>query len=307
MITETNIPNRENLSYFGNANEAHLIYNFSFPPLMLHAMLTGSSRYLKQWMMSMPPAQSGTTYLNFIASHDGIGLRPAEGLLSNEEIDQIADAMRGFGGLISSRTVNAVQSRPYELNIALYDAMKGTLAGEDEYQFERFICAHAIMLALEGVPAFYLHSLVATCNDSEKVNQTGSNRAINRHNWNAEQLETYLSDHGSDHSRVFERLKKLIALRAKQPAFHPNATQFTMHLGEQVFAFWRQSIGREQSIFAINNLTADEQFIPLSSINLIVTDSWQDLISGEVFDEHHGDLLLKAYQTVWISNRNESN
>ena len=306
MITETNIPNRENLSYFGNANEAHLIYNFSFPPLMLHAMLTGNSRYLKQWMMSMPPAQSGTTYLNFIASHDGIGLRPAEGLLSDEEINQVADAMRAFGGLISSRTVNAVQSRPYELNIALYDAMKGTLNGEDECQFERFICAHAIMLALEGVPAFYLHSLVATCNDTEKVTETGSNRAINRHSWDADQLEAYLSDQGSHHSRVFEVLKKLIALRAKQPAFHPNATQFTLHLGEEVFAFWRQSIGREQSIFAINNITASEQVIPLSSINLIVTDKWQDLITGEIFDEHHGDLLLKPYQTVWISNRNET-
>ena len=306
MITETNIPNRENLSYFGNANEAHLIYNFSFPPLMLHAMLTGNSRYLKQWMMSMPPAQSGTTYLNFIASHDGIGLRPAEGLLSDEEINQVADAMRAFGGLISSRTVNAVQSRPYELNIALYDAMKGTLNGEDECQFERFICAHAIMLALEGVPAFYLHSLVATCNDTEKVTETGSNRAINRHSWDADQLEAYLSDQGSHHSRVFEVLKKLIALRAKQPAFHPNATQFTLHLGEEVFAFWRQSIGREQSIFAINNITASELVIPLSSINLIVTDKWQDLITGEIFDEHHGDLLLKPYQTVWISNRNET-
>ena len=303
MITETNIPNRENLSYFGNGNEAHLIYNFSFPPLMLHAMLTGSSRYLKQWMMSMPPAQSGTTYLNFIASHDGIGLRPAEGLLSDAEIDQVADAMREFGGLISSRTVNAEHSRPYELNIALYDAMKGTLDGEDGYQFERFICAHTIMLALEGVPAFYLNSLLATCNDTEKVMETGSNRAINRHSWDADQLEGYLHDTSTDHARVFEALKKLIALRAKQAAFHPNATQFTLHLGEEVFAFWRQSIGREQSIFAINNLTADEQVIPLSSINLIVTDHWQDLITGEAFDEHHGDLLLQPYQTVWISNR----
>ena len=302
MITETNIPNRENLSYFGNANEAHLIYNFSFPPLLLHAMLNGSSRYLKQWMMSMPPAQSGTTYLNFIASHDGIGLRPAEGLLSDEEIDQVADAMRGFGGLISSRTVNAEQSRPYELNIALFDAMRGTLDGEDAFQFERFICAHAIMLALEGVPAFYLHSLFGTCNDAEKVEQSGSNRSINRHNWDADELNWYIHNPESHHYRVFETLKQLIALRAKQPAFHPNATQFTLHLGDEVFAFWRQSINRKQSIFAINNITASEQSIPLASINLIVTDSWHDLISGEVYDEHHGDLMLQPYQTVWISN-----
>lgn len=303
LITETNIPNRENLSYFGNANEAHLIYNFSFPPLLLHAMLTGSCRYLKQWMMSMPPAQSGTTYLNFIASHDGIGLRPAEGLLSDEEIDEVAAAMRSFGGLISERTVNHEHSRPYEINIALWDAMKGTLQGPDAFQFERFICAHTIMMALEGVPAFYIHSLFATSNDTDKVARTGSNRSINRHNWDANKLAGFVNHPESHHHRVFERLKQLMRIRSRQSAFHPNATQFTMHLSDEIFAFWRQSMGREQSIFAINNISATEQLIPLSSINLIVTDSWHDLISGEAFDEHYGDLILAPYQTVWISNR----
>lgn len=307
LITETNVPNRENLSYFGNANEAHLIYNFSFPPLLLQAMLAGNSRYLKRWMMSMPPAQSGTTYLNFIASHDGIGLRPAEGLLSDEEIDEVADTMRGFGGLISSRTVNHEQSRPYEINIALWDAMRGTCEGEGEgedgLQLERFICAHAIMLALEGVPAFYIHSLFGTCNDAGKVEQTGSNRSINRHNWDFDELSWFVNNPESHHYKVFESLKRLMRIRSRQSAFHPNATQFTMHLGDEVFAFWRQSMGREQSIFAINNITNRELTIPLSAINLIVTDSWRDLISGENFDEHHGDLVLKPYQTVWISNR----
>jgi len=302
IITETNIPNRENLSYFGNANEAHLIYNFSFPPLLLHAMLTGNCRYLQHWMMSMPPARNGTTYLNFIASHDGIGLRPAEGLLSDEEIDQVADAMRRFGGLISSRTVNQQQSRPYEINIALFDAMKGTLNGEDGYQFERFICAHAIMLALEGVPAFYLHSLFATCNDTARVEASGSNRAINRHSWDFDTLDAHLQDPESHHSRVFLALKQLIALRAEQPAFHPNATQFTMHLGQELFAFWRQSMDREQSIFSVNNITDREQVIPLSALNLIVTDEWRDLISGRRYDEHYGELVLTPYQTVWIAN-----
>jgi len=302
IITETNLPNRENLSYFGNGNEAHIVYNFSLPPLLLHTMLTGDSDYLHQWMMRMPPARSGTTYLNFIASHDGIGLRPAEGLLSDEEIDNLAEAMRGFGGLVSSRTVIQQQSRPYEINISLYDAMKGTLDGEDEFQFERFICAHAIMLALEGVPAIYLHSLVATGNDREKVERTGSNRAINRHNWDADELEALLDDPSTHNHRVFEALGKLIRLRNRQPAFHPNATQFTLHLGKEVFAFWRQSIERHQSIFAINNVTNRRQVVPLAAINLIVTDNWYDLISGQVFDDLYAELVLEPYQTLWISN-----
>jgi len=159
VITETNIPNKENLSYFGNANEAHLIYNFTLPPLVLYTLLSGKSDLIKQWLMSMPPAQNGTTYFNFIASHDGIGLRPVEGILSDETVDEIAELMQSFGGDISWRTLANGEHRPYELNISLIDAFKGTFNGEDEFQLNRFICAHAIMLALEGLPAFYIHSL----------------------------------------------------------------------------------------------------------------------------------------------------
>jgi len=303
IITETNIPNRENLSYFGNGNEAHLIYNFSFPPLLLHAMLTGNSCYLRHWLMRMPPAQTGTTYLNFIASHDGIGLRPAEGLLSDEEIDEMADAMRRFGGLVSSRTVNQQNSRPYEINIALFDAMKGTMEGEDQFQLERFICAHAIMLALEGIPAIYIHSMFGTHNDLARVERTESNRAINRHQWDVDLLEAQLDDADSSHARVFAELNRLICLRSRQSAFHPNATQFTLHLGDEIFAFWRQSIDHRQCIFAINNISPRELVIPLSSVNLIVTDDWHDLISGERYDDHYTELVLKPYQTVWLSNR----
>ncbi|MEJ2115147.1 MAG: alpha-amylase family glycosyl hydrolase [Gammaproteobacteria bacterium] len=76
FVTETNIPNIENLKYFGNSNEAHIIYNFTLPPLLLNAMWEGNSDYLVRWSMSLPPAPQDCTYLNFTASHDGIGLRP---------------------------------------------------------------------------------------------------------------------------------------------------------------------------------------------------------------------------------------
>ena len=119
VITETNVPNTENLSYFGNSDEAHAIYNFSLPPLLIHSLLTGSSQHLRAWMMSMPPAAAGTTYFNFIASHDGIGLRPVEGLLSESDLEQLVTTLESFGGLISRRQSGEEESRAYEVNIAL--------------------------------------------------------------------------------------------------------------------------------------------------------------------------------------------
>ncbi len=303
IITETNIPNRENLSYFGNGNEAHLVYNFSLPPLLLNTLLTGDVHYLKQWLMSMPPAQNGTAFFNFIASHDGIGLRPAEGLLSDKEIEQLVMAMQSFGGRVSWRALDNGVNKPYEVNIALYDALQGTLAGPDNFGMARFICAHAIMLGLEGVPAIYLHSLLATGNDYHRMEHTGNNRAINRHQWPLDDLLSKLNDKDSRHRQAFDALTELLRIRRQQPAFHPNATQFTLHLGEQLLGFWRQSIDRKQSIFCISNISLAGQRLPLTSINLIDTEHWYDLVSGQRFEDDSEVLWLEPYQTLWITNR----
>lgn len=302
IITETNIPNRENLSYFGNANEAHCIYNFSLPPLLVNTLVTGDCFYLKQWLMSMPPAQHGTAYFNFIASHDGIGLRPAEGLLSEAEIASLISTMQQFGGRISWREGENGVKKPYEINISLFDALQGTTSGKDEWNIDRFICAHAIMLALEGIPGIYIHSLLATSNDLEKLEHTEQNRSINRHEWDEASLMNELSTPSSQHAQVSELLKKLIHLRKQQRAFHPNATQFTLHLGEKLFGFWRQSMDRRQSIFCIYNISDTEQPLRIANLNLVVTDRWWDLISGVILDGSSDMITVAPYQVLWITN-----
>ena len=307
LITETNVPNRENLSYFGNRNEAHMIYNFSLPPLLLNALLQGRSEHLKTWMMSMPPAPIGCAYFNFIASHDGIGLRPAEGLLDRDEYTALLETMKKFGGEISMRKHSGKAESPYEINISLFDALKGTVKGEDSWQIQRFLCAQTIMMSLEGIPAFYIHSLLATHNDHEKVNQTGHKRSINRHTWDYEKLEKQLNDPLSHHSMVLKELCRLIQIRRRQKAFHPNATQYTLHpLNQALFAFWRQSITRDQSIFSVHNLSDQPQDLRLTDLNLVSTDAWIDLISGDKFEDLHDVYILQPYQSVWITNKFDS-
>ncbi len=302
IITETNIPNTQNLTYFGNANEAHCIYNFSLPPLLINTLVTGNCLYLKRWLMSMPPAQDGTTYFNFIASHDGIGLRPAEGLLTDQEIGELIATMKSFGGAISWRTSETGEQKAYEMNIALFDALQGTVNGPDKWGMQRFICAHAIMLALEGIPGIYIHSLLGTRNDYEKLKNTHHNRSINRHRWDYESLEIMLADETNPHAKVLSQMLSLIDKRTAQKAFHPNATQFTLHLGLSLFGFWRQSMDRRQSIFCVSNITDQSVELPISELNLIITESWFDLISGEEITDLTQAIELQPYQTVWISN-----
>jgi len=302
IITETNIPNQENLTYFGNANEAHCIYTFSLPPLLVNTLVSGDCTYLKQWIMSMPPSQDGTAYFNFIASHDGIGLRPAEGLLSEFELNKLISTMMSFGGRVSMRTLDDGSTKPYEINIALFDALQGTHEGPDKYAYERFICAHAIMLSLEGIPGIYIHSMLGTRNDYDRLENTQHNRHINRHRWDYSELQTVLEDTSTTHSKVYLNLIDLIAIRKKQKAFHPNATQFTLQLGEHVFGIWRQSIDRKQSVFCLNNISNQPVKIAFNELNLIELDQWADLISGKAIDDIYGEVELQPYQTMWLAN-----
>lgn len=303
LITETNVPNRDNLTYFGNSNEAHAIYNFSLPPLLINTLLTGDCRHFKTWMMSMPPARGGTTYFNFIASHDGIGMRPVDGLLSEAERARLLETLTSFGGKISLRTGPDGAPHPYEVNISLIDALAGTQDGPDEFQVERFLCAHAIMLALEGIPGIYIHSLLGTSNDYQGLARTGRYRSINRRTWEWDELTRLLDDPASMQATILSRLNGLIKLRRKQPALHPNAVQFTMQLGLQTFGVWRQSMDRRQDIFSISNITREPQSLELANVNLVGTEAWRDLIGGERIEEGQTLLELRPYQTVWLTNR----
>ncbi|MEM9470811.1 MAG: sugar phosphorylase [Pseudomonadota bacterium] len=302
LITETNVPNHENLTYFGNRNEAHAIYNFSLPPLLLHTLLSRSSDALNRWLLSMPPAQPGCAYLNFTASHDGIGLRPVEGLLDEEDRLSLVEAVTGFGGLLSMRKMSDGDEHPYEMNISFYDAMKGTLDGPDRFQNDRFICSQTIMMSLEGIPAFYIHSLLATPNDQQGVQTTGQNRSINRSKLDYPSLESELADPDCDRARIFETLLSRIKLRAQQPAFHPNASQVVLQLGSALFGVERLSLDHTQTLISVSNISDVPQVLSGVSLNLAHAGQWVDLLSGRHWDHPASVLTLNPYETVWLTD-----
>ncbi|MGJ8545434.1 MAG: sugar phosphorylase [Sulfitobacter sp.] len=304
LLTETNVPKAENLSYFGLGDEAHAIYNFPLPPLILHAMMSGNAQYLRQWQRGMPPAPMGCAYLNFTASHDGIGMRPAEGILPEDEKQKVIDTVKDLGGLVSMRTMPDGSESPYELNTTFYDAMSRTFDGPDEHHHARFISSQTIVMSLEGIPAFYIHAMLATPNDHEGVAHRGMSRAINRHRWDYPALRGLLSDPSTPNARVLSDLSARLKIRRQQAAFHPNATQFTVNMGDdRVFGIWRQSLDRHQSIFALHNVSDAEVTIPAVALNLIEDQDWVDLLSGAAIDATVSEMTVAPYQCMWITNR----
>ena len=303
IVTETNLPKQENLSYFGKNDEAHWIYNFSLPPLIVNTFLFEDSVALTKWSMKMPPAQLGNAYLNFIASHDGIGMRPAEGVLSDKEIKKMLQRLKKNGSKFSMRKLSNNEEKVYEANISLFNALQFTDSDlKGKFALKRFIAAHCIILAIEGVPAFYFNSLFATKNDEETFASTGVKRNLNRYKWHYSTLVNLIKTNNTIEKNCYETFKKLISIRKTQPAFHPNATQFTLNLDKNIFAVWRQSRDRKQSIFALTNVSSKTIKLNTNKINLIDDEQWFDLLSQETKITDDQYIKLMPFQSLWITN-----
>lgn len=303
IVTETNLPKQENLSYFGKNDEAHWIYNFSLPPLIVNTFLFEDSVALTKWSMKMPPAQLGNAYLNFIASHDGIGMRPAEGILSDKEIKKMLQRLKKNGSKFSMRKLSNNEEKVYEANISLFNALQFTDSDlKGKFALKRFIAAHCIILAIEGVPAFYFNSLFATKNDEETFANTGVKRNLNRYKWHYSTLVDLIKTNNTIEKNCYEIFKKVISIRKIQPAFHPNATQFTLNLDKNIFAVWRQSRDRKQSIFALTNVSSKTIKLNTNKINLIDDEKWFDLLSQETKITDDQYVKLMPFQSLWITN-----
>lgn len=296
LITETNVPNNENLSYFGHGDEAHMVYQFSLPPLLLHALYRGTSHYLNRWIRSLSDIPSGCTFFNFTASHDGIGVRPLEGILPENEIRDLISAMKDFGGHISTKRNKDGSDSPYEMNITYLDALKFTSLGRDDLQIERFICSQTLMMSFQGIPAFYIHSLLGTHNFNEGVEATGMNRTINRRKWKYEELNELLM-RGTSHSRIMRELLQRISIRKKVPAFHPESQQEIMEAGDKVFVMTR---GNSGEMIVVVNLTSENYSLENSRLKVEVLQR-KDLLNPKTAEEYK--LLLGPYQVMWLQKK----
>lgn len=296
LLTETNVPNKENLSYFGNNDEAHMVYQFSLPPLLLNTLFSENSEYLTKWAESLEALPPENTFFNFTASHDGVGVRPLEGLVPQNDLITLVEGMKGFGGKVNTKRNPDGSDSPYELNITYFDAMQGTLKGTDDLQAERFICSQTIMMGMQGVPAFYIHSLLGTKNYTEGIAKTGMNRTINRRKWELTEIERLL-DTDTHHTKVLKELVRRIKIRKSTRDFHPNNNQEILNVGNAFFAFTRNN-GR---VVCLSNITTKTQVLNLSRVLDNYERLSQDKISGQRIDISDQMLKLGPYQTCWLS------
>ena len=305
IITETNIPHEDNISYFGNgSDEAHMVYNFALPPLVLHTFYTKDTTRLNEWAENLKPPSETTSFFNFLDSHDGVGLMAVKDLLSHDEIQFIIRRAREHGGYISYKTDKDGQEVPYEINITWFNA----LCREDgtphtDLQVDIFIASRAMALALQGVPGIYLHSFFGTRNDIDVVSCPISKREVNRKALDYNTLTKAIDDPDTLTSKIIRKLNSIISLRTKQSAFHPNGAQKILKVKPEIFAVLRTSPNEDQHILSLINITDDEIqiAIPLREVQ-VLKQEWYDLISQDkhTFKDENISLTLKPYDIVWL-------
>lgn len=294
LITETNVPHVDNISYFGDGtNEAQLVYNFALPPLTLHAFHTGDAQTLSNWAKTLTLPSNQTTFFNFLASHDGIGLNPARGILSDEEIDSLVNKTLAHGGLISYKhNADGTQS-PYEMNINYFDALSNPNGNESfDLQVNRFIAAQAIMLSLIGVPGIYFHSLFGSRGWTDGVKQTGRNRTINREKCQFDELQNQLADENSLCFKVFKRYSQLLKARSSSTAFHPHGMQVVLNLHPSVFAIERISPDEKSRVLCLQNVSEKKLSFTTNY------KSAKDLVTGH--EIQISNITLEPYQVLWL-------
>jgi sucrose phosphorylase len=303
ILTETNVPHEQNVSYFGNGtNEAQLVYNFSLPPLLLHAFQTANAERLSEWADHLTLPAGDVTFFNFLASHDGIGLNPLRGILSQGEIDGVVERVKAHGGLISYKSASDGSLQPYELNINFFDALNDPREGARlGVQIDRFITAHAILLAMRGVPGIYFHSLVGSRGWPEGAAQTGRNRTINREKFLRSEVEANLSDADSREARVFNRLAHLLRVRLARPAFHPYGSQRVISCNARAFALERIAPDAEERIICLHNISAKPEQMDPGSLFADEgrSERWRDLITGRIIFAGRA-FRLEPYESLWL-------
>lgn len=289
IITETNVPHRENISYWGDGhNEAQMVYNFTLPPLLFYSLSVGDGKKLRDWVNTLQTPSDHTTFFNFTASHDGIGVRPVEGMLSADELAVLVSITENRGGKVSYRTGVDGTKTPYELNITYVDAIINPQDAHD-LQVKKFMVSQAVMLSLAGVPAVYIHSLLGSRNNIAGRERTGQNRTVNRAKLDVTRLASELDTPHTLRHDIFVAYANLLQKRRGLSAFHPNAPQTALDIGnDAVFALMRGD--GEARILAIYNLTDTPQTLSEALFGY-------DVVSNTPID---GQTALAPYQVLWL-------
>lgn len=243
IVTESNVPHQENVTYWGDStNEAHIIYNFSLAPLLLHGLVNETSAYLNDWAAHVFDIHPDTTFLNFTATHDGIGMRGLEGIVPEKDVEELCQLALKNGGQVGKKRSRDGSEKPYELNITWASIMHDD-GLDEETNLRKLVNSQALVMFLPGIGAHYAHNFFGSFNWQEGFEESGIARRLNR-----QKLPYPLKLSGRS-QKIKSALLKLIELKSQSRLFSPQAGFNILPHHPECFAFERFLEDERVSVF----------------------------------------------------------
>lgn len=185
------------------AAKGYMTYDFFLPGLLIDAFEHKNADYLRRWAGEIQAG--GLRVVNMLGCHDGIPLLDLKGLMPDERIQGLIDAVVARGGYV--KDLHGAKNMYYQVNATYYSAL-----GEDD---AKMALARAIQMFMPGKPQVWYLDLFCGKNDHEAVRSAGpgGHKEINRTNIPPEAIDGLLQN-----PCVLEQLD-LLRLRSTHPAF----------------------------------------------------------------------------------------
>ncbi len=213
------------------AEKGYWVYDFALPMLLLHGLMTGRTDRLIHWLNICPRRQFTT-----LDTHDGIGVVDVAGLLTDEEIDIVREAVdkkteeakpfiRLPAGVVK---VSGAKLKTYQLNCTYYSALN-----EDD---DSYLLARIIQFYTPGIPQVYHVGLLAGENDIEALKRGEEGRSINRHIYSPEEIREAVK------KPMLQKLYEIMRFRNTYPAFDGEIEVGEDHKDGTLSITWQKGI-----------------------------------------------------------------
>ena len=317
---------KEIVKYLGGgvADECEIAYNASFMVYLWDTMATRNKLILENGLKNIPRLPSGTTWINYIRCHDDIGLGYADQDILNAGFNPFehrqfiisyyvgefeGSTSKGQRFMYNPRTKDARITGSTASLLGLERAIEENNRQKTEDGIRRILLMHGLIMSFGGIPLVYYGDEVAHLNDYsyiEDASKANDSRWLNRPviDWDKVKLR---HQSGTVEQRVFDGLRKMIAIRKNLPEFH-NANDYRLLENDnpQVFTFVRQQ-GWQRALVAAN-LSGGVQRLPRTILDHagfghFVFDAYEDRPVNLGGGQQDGQLVLEPYQFLWLKQR----
>ena len=329
FIAEAIVAPLEIIKYFGEdaimAKECEIAYNATFMALLWDATATKNAKLLRRGIQNLPAKLDRATWLNYIRCHDDIGLGfddndiRASGYEPGPHRRFLVDWLTGnFAG-------SPARGRPFGVNPKTGDArISGALASlvgleaaleqQDwtaiDRAIEQILLLHGLILSFGGIPLLYYGDEIGTFNDCsfmQDAAKAGDSRWIHRPRIDWERAERR-HDRGSIEQRLFDGLKKMIAVRKTIPAFADfNNRELLAPEDPRLFAFLRTHPAlTSDAVLVVANLGLEAATLDLPKLcnrGYFQYGQVRDLYNGEIPALVAGQLIMPPSRFYWLTDQ----